>query len=246
MFRCASQQEGACLAPACKRPSESPLRTAFAHINPHLSVVEIAKGETLAEPFQPLTRGYFLHSGILSLLVDLPGGGGAETGVTGRDGVFGAIQAFDHGQSLNRVTVQIAGEASVIPLPELGRLLMENTELRKAIISYKLYAFAQAQQNVACNAHHTVQQKLCKWLTRTHDLVGDDLPLAQEFIAIMIGVRRTSVSDAARELHKVGMIDYSRGKIRVISKDKLEKGACECARHFRELYRRAFDPEVET
>jgi CRP-like cAMP-binding protein len=218
----------------------------YRQIEPHLKVVDISKGETLAEPGQRLLRAYFPHSGILSFVVDLPGGGGAETGITGRDGVFGAIQALDHGQSLNRVNVQIAGHASVVPLPELTRLLLENHEFRKTIISYELFSYAQAQQHVACNSHHTVQQRLCKWLLRMHDLVGDEMPLTQEFIAIMIGVRRTSVSDAAKNAQHLGIIEYNRGKIRILSKEKLEACACECVTHIRGHYRQAFHPFEET
>lgn len=218
----------------------------FAAIEPHLKTVPLNKGECVAEPGQKLVKGYFPQNGVLSFVVDLPGGGGAQTGVVGKDGVFGAIQALDHGQSLNRVNVQIAGEASVVPLPQLTKLLLENDEFRKTIISYELYAFARTQQHVACNAHHTVQQRLCKWLVRMHDLAGDELPLTQEFIATMIGVRRTSVSDAAKGLHQNGMIDYSRGLIRVKSKAKLEEAACECVDHIRGHYRQAFHPNEET
>lgn len=218
----------------------------FSTIEPHLKTIQLSKGECVAEPGQKLGKGYFPHSGVLSFVVDLPGGGGAETGVVGRDGVFGAIQALDHGKSLNRVNVQIPGESSVIPLPQLTKLLLENDEFRKIVISYELYAFARTQQHVACNAHHSVQQRLCKWLVRMHDLAGDELPLTQEFIAIMIGVRRTSVSDAARALHQEGMIEYSRGLIGVKSKAKLEEAACECVEHIRGHYREAFQPDQET
>lgn len=218
----------------------------FAQIEPHLKVIELEKGKGLAEPGSKIFRGYFPHSGILSFVVELPGGGAAETCIVGRDGVFGGMQALNHGLCLNRVDVQVSGEASVIPLSDLTRLLLENDEFRKAIISYELFAFAQAQQHVACNSHHTVQQRLCKWLLRMHDLVGGELPLTQEFIAVMIGVRRTSVSDAAKHAHQMGIIDYSRGKIRVLSKEKLEACACECVDHIRGHYRQAFHPDDET
>ncbi|WP_398472928.1 Crp/Fnr family transcriptional regulator [Tardiphaga sp.] len=218
----------------------------FQKIEPLLKVVELQKGQGLADPGDELFRGYFPHSGILSFVVELPGGGAAETCIVGRDGVFGGLQALNHGRVLNRVDVQVSGEASVVPLTDLTRLLLENDEFRKAIISYELFAFAQAQQHVACNSHHTVQQRLGKWLLRMHDLVGPEIPLTQEFIAIMIGVRRTSVSDAAKEAHKLGIIDYSRGKIRILSKEKLESYSCECVDHIRGYYKQAFGAEDET
>ncbi|WP_398467014.1 Crp/Fnr family transcriptional regulator [Tardiphaga sp.] len=145
---------------------------------------------------------------------------------------------FPH-SAMNRVTVQIRGEASGISLAQFAALMLEISELRKGVIRFEQYLFAQAQQTGACNAHHTVSQKLCKWLLRMHDLTGPVLPLTQEFIAYMIGVRRTSVSDAAKTLQADGLIDYHRGTIRVLNKTKMESQACECADDLRNQYRDA-------
>lgn len=219
---------------------------AFAQIAPLLTEVELPKGTTVAEPDQKLTRALFPHSGILSLVVDLPGGGGAETGLIGRDGVFGALHAMDDSISLNRVTMQVAGSASAIPVADLSALMLQSEVIRKTLVAFELFVVAQTQQNVACNAHHTVQQKLCKWLLRMHDLQGPELPLTQEFIAVMLGVRRTSVSEAAQALQHLGVIDYARGHIRVLKKHQLEAYACECAQHIRDQYSEILEPLKET
>lgn len=215
-------------------------------LSPHLSVIKLDRHDVLGEPFRSLDKVYFPHSGILSFVVELPGGGGAETGVVGKDGAFGGIQALGHGVCLNRVVVQIPGEASVMPLAPLRKLLAEMSSLREAVVRFEQFFLAQAQQTAACNAHHPIQQKLCKWLGRMYDLTGADLPLTQEFIAIMLGVRRTSVTDAAIALHQLEIIDYNRGKIRIRDVPALERNACECLGDVRGHFRRLFHSETET
>lgn len=214
----------------------------FEQLHSHLVKADMELGQIIAEPRRSIAKAWFPHSGVLSFVVDLPGGGGVETGLVGRDGAFGCLQALDRSLSLNRVVVQIPGEASVIAINVLRDLVLQLPRLRSLLIGYEQFFLAQSQQTAACNAHHTVEQKLCKWLCRMHDLTGDELPLTQEFIAHMIGVRRTSVSDAARAIQKLGMIDYSRGVITVRNKTLMDRYACECVEDIRDLYRCIFDP----
>jgi CRP-like cAMP-binding protein len=110
----------------------------------------------------------------------------------------------------------------------------------KLIIKHEQFLLGQVQQTTACNALHTVQQRMCKWLVRMHDLAGDELPLTQEFLAQMMGVRRSSVTLNAIELQKEGLISYSRGKVTILSMDRVLKRACECAHTVRELYAAEF------
>ena len=151
-----------------------------------------------------------------------------ETGMAGRDGVFGAAQALDDKVSLNTVVVQVPGTASVIGADRLKALANGMPDFRALLINYELFFAAQAQQTSACNAVHTVHTRMCKWLLRMHELVGADLPLTQEFLAQMMGVRRTSVSEVAIELQKAEMISYSRGHIHIIDIQRVRKNACEC------------------
>lgn len=206
-------------------------------VEPHLSVVRLERGERLAEPMSRISKAYFPHSGVLSFVVDLPGGGAVETAVVGNDGVFGAGQALNDQVTLNSVIVQMSGEASIIDLPRLRDLALELPGLRKALTGYELFLFGQAQQTGACNALHRVRERTCKWLARMQDIAGDELPLTQEFLAQMMGVRRTSVGEGAQALQRDGMLEYRRGTIRIKNAGKLRDCACDCyadvAGHYR-------------
>jgi CRP-like cAMP-binding protein len=107
-------------------------------------------------------------------------------------------------------------------------------------VKYEQFFLAQVQQHVACNAVHNVQARTCKWLLRMHELAGTDINLTQEFMAQMMGVRRTTVTEVAGELQRAGMITYSRGHIRIINFEQIKAWACECDEAIRSHYRRIF------
>ena len=191
------------------------------HISPDLTVVQLAQGEVLADTHARIEKVYFPHSGIISCVVETIGGGAIETGMIGKDGVFGATQALDDKVSLNHVVIQVPGVASVISSDRFRKAADAHPALRGLLVKYEQLFLAQVQQTAACNALHTVQARTCKWLLRMHELVGTDLPLTQEFLAQMMGVRRTSVTGVAGELHKAGMITYSRGRIHIRDLDMI-------------------------
>jgi hypothetical protein len=160
----------------------------------------------------------------------------------GRDGAFGAGQALDEQVSLNHVVMQVAGTASVISSNRVCEVADEHPAFRRLLLSYEQFLLAQVQQTAACNAVHHVQARTCKWLLRTHDLVGDDLPITQEFFAEMMGVRRTTVTEVAGELQKAGMITYHRGHIHLVDLEQIRARACECDEDVRSHYWRIFAP----
>jgi CRP-like cAMP-binding protein len=215
-------------------------RPALARIATHLSVVELTATEVLAEPYRPLQRVYFPHSGIISCIVELADGGAIETGMIGHDGEFGASQAFDYNWSLNRVTVQISGRASVIASDRLRALAGELPDLKAILMMYEQFFLSQVQQTAACNAVHDIEARTCKWLSRMYDLAGPDLPLTQEFVAGMMGVRRTSVTTVAGALQSAGLISYSRGRLHIADIRQIRARACECDEVTRSHYRRMF------
>jgi CRP-like cAMP-binding protein len=212
----------------------------FARIAPHLSVIEVSATEVLTEPYQQLQRVYFPHSGIISCIVELADGGAIETGMIGNDGEFGASQALDHKVSLNRVTVQIGGKASVIASDRLRALAGELPDLKAMLMRYEQFFLSQVQQTAACNAVHDIEARTCKWLSRMYDLAGPDLPLTQEFFAGMMGVRRTSVTTVAGALQSAELISYSRGRVHIIDIGQIRARACECDEVIRTHYRRMF------
>jgi CRP-like cAMP-binding protein len=212
----------------------------LAQIRPHLSLLELQHSDVLAETHQRIEKVYFPHSGIISCVVELVGGGAIETGLIGNDGEFGASQALDDKVSLNHVVMQVGGTASVISSNHVREFANELPAFRRLLVKFEQFFLAQVQQTAACNAAHTLQARTCKWLLRMHDLVGVDLPLTQEFLAQMMGVRRTSVTDVAGDLQRAGMITYSRGRIHIVDLELIRQWACECDEDVRSHYRRIF------
>lgn len=210
-------------------------------MSPHLAVTKLEQGRVLAETHGVVDKVYFPLGGIISCVVDLIGGGAIETGMMGRDGQFGAGPAWDHKVSLNHVAVQVPGDVSVIEGARFRQLAEEHPQLRVTCMAYEQFMTAQMQQTAACNAVHKVPERICKWLLRMHALAGDELPLTQEFLAQMMGVRRTSVTQVAVELQRAGMISYHRGRIRIIDLALIERSACECHAAVDTHYARVFE-----
>ena len=202
---------------------------AFSAISPHLKIVELKFGDVVAEAGSPIRQVYFPYSGVISLVVELDVGTMIETAMVGRDGVLNAAPALDGKVSLNKGIVQSAGSAGTIEVNRFRRLANEFEPFRSLLIRHEQVLFAQSQQSAACNASHSVEARMCRWLLYMRDLAGsDDLMLTQEFLAQMLSVRRPSVSIVASPLQKAGLIKYSRGRMRLLDVKGLEKRACEC------------------
>jgi CRP-like cAMP-binding protein len=196
---------------------------------PHLRSVELPQEMVLFEAGSVITRVIFPHSGVVSLVVELASGEMIEAAMIGREGVVGGLSALDSNISISRAIVQVAGAASAIDVHHVRRLGEQSMVFRTTLIKHEQVLLAQSQQSAACNATHTIEARLSRWLLRCRDLVGsEDLSLTQEFIAQMLGVRRTSVSIVAHTLQQAGLIKYKRGHIRVLDLEGLRESACEC------------------
>jgi CRP-like cAMP-binding protein len=211
----------------------------------HLRVVKLTLGQVIADSRQRVKQVYFPHGGVLSSVVVLEDGSGIETGMIGKDGVFGASEAIDGRISLNKVMVQVPGSASAIDPDHLKAVTQSSPELLSLLLKYEVFFLGQVQQTTACNALHSIEQRMCKWLVRMYDLVGTELPLTQEFMAQMMGVRRTSVTTVAAQLQRRGLISYSRGKVKITSIDLIQAHACECQQTVREQYVELFGHSVQ-
>src|SRR6476646_9752168 len=209
----------------------------FAAVQPHLNPVELTFGDIVAETDQPIERVYFPHSGVISLVVEMEVGDMIETAMVGRDGAANATAALDGLIALHRGIIQVAGSGSTIAPEPLRNLANEFELLRSLLIGHEQVVFAQAQQSAGCNASHTVEARMCRWLLRIRDLTGsDEMELTQDFLAQMLGVRRTSVSLVAHTLQQAGFINYRRGHIRIMDVGKLESGAGECYQKGKDRY----------
>jgi CRP-like cAMP-binding protein len=212
----------------------------FAQLAKHLSTVELRRGETLALPDQKIRRVYFPHSGIVSFVVELSEGEAVQTGMIGRDGVIGAAQALDDRISLNKIVVQTPGIASVIDGDALLELVRAGSAIRKLIAAHEQFFTAAVQQTAACNAIHHVSARVSRWLLRMMDLIGPEIPITQEYLATMIGVRRTSVTTFASHLQSEGIISYARGQIHIADAERLKEMTCECHKAIQSNYERLF------
>jgi CRP-like cAMP-binding protein len=201
----------------------------FDQLLPHLRSIELPQDMLLFEAGDTINRVYFPHAGVVSLVVELASGETIEAAMIGREGVVGGLSALDSRISISRAIVQIAGAASVVDVDHVRHLAERSTAFHTTLIKHEQILLAQSQQSAACNATHTIEARLSRWLLRCRDLVGsEDLPLTQEFIAQMLGVRRTSVSIVANTLQQAGLIKYKRGHIRVTNLEGLRESACEC------------------
>ncbi|MGZ5876332.1 MAG: Crp/Fnr family transcriptional regulator [Bradyrhizobium sp.] len=218
----------------------------FELLRPHLKPFEMVQGDLLFDAGDPVNWVYFPHGGVISLVVGLGDGQMIEAAMVGRDGVVGGAAALDGKVALNRGLVQIEGIASILDVGILRKAAERSPHFRTTLIRHEQALFAQAQQSAACNASHTVEARLSRWLLRSRELAGSNtLGLTQEFVAQMLGVRRTSVSLVANTLQNAGLIRYSRGRIQVTNLDGLRAASCECYGRVKAQYDRLLDPETK-
>jgi CRP-like cAMP-binding protein len=221
-----------------RQPSQSAKRNAllsalpaddFSLLVPHLRTVAIERGSILREDQEQIEHVYFPLSGAASRVAVMGNGATVETTMIGRTGIVGFTAGLGLRRAAGRVVVQIPGEAARIGASQFETAVKESTALCDLVVRYNGLVLAQTQQCVACNALHQLEARLCRFLLHTHDCVdGDAIPLIQETLGQMLGVRRTTLTVVARLLQSSGMIRYRRGLIHVVNRAKLEENACEC------------------
>ncbi len=215
-------------------PSQNQLLAALptAEFDPlatHLELVAMPLGAMLYEPGGQLQHAYFPTTSIVSLHYVMESGAGAETAGVGKEGVVGISLFMGGGTTPSSAVVQTAGHAYRL---ERGLLLQEFNRaglMQRLLLRYTQALMTQIAQTVACNRHHSVEQRLCRWLLLTLDRVSTpDLVMTQEQIAGMLGVRREGITEAAGNLQRAGAIRYRRGHIAVLDRSSLETLSCEC------------------
>ena len=210
----------------------------------NMEAIEMPLGDVLYESGRHLSHVYFPTTSIISLLYVLEDGSSAEIAVTGCEGLVG-IALFMGGETTpSRAVVQSAGHGYRIRAAALKTKFETGGALQYLLLRFTQALITQMTQTAVCNRHHAVDQQLCRWLLLSLDrLPGDELLMTQELIANMLGVQRGGVSEAAGKLQSEGLIRYSRGKISVIDRPRLEARVCECYRVVKQEYDRLL-PEV--
>jgi CRP-like cAMP-binding protein len=209
----------------------------------HLRATHLQQKTVLYDVGDTIKAVYFPTTAVVSLVVSLATGEMTEAAMVGRDGAIGIASALDGKIATSLAITQLSGDAMVCDPAAFKGAVLQSESLLATVMRHEQALFAQAQQSTACMAHHEVDARLCRWLLRARDLSGSDqLPFTQEFLAEMLGVRRTSVTAVARTLQEAGMVKYIRGKIEILDAEGLHDGACECYETTKEQYRQLLDP----
>jgi CRP-like cAMP-binding protein len=196
---------------------------------PILHPFRLAVRETLVHPDRAIAAVYFVESGWVSLVATLADGTQAEVGLVGREGMVGLPLVLGIDTAFEEAFVQANGTALQMEASAFRRALAEFPALQTLLFRYTLAMHAQTTQTAACNGRHALEQRLARWLLMAHDRAdGDDLPITQEFLALMLCVYRPSVTVVAGALQRAGIIRYGRGLITVLDRGALEATACDC------------------
>ena len=220
--------------------ASAPLEAAW--LAPQLEPVTLDLGQVIAEPGGSFSHLYFPGTSVLSVISRMKDGGAAEVGTVGNEGMAGVLVLLDADANVNETVTQIPGTATRVAVDGFVEGLESRPVLRRLLHRYTAAYLTQVAQTAACNRLHGIEARCARWLLMTHDRVNEAsrFPLTQEYLAIMLGVRRSGVSVAAGALRDAGLIRYSRGAIRVLDRAGLEAAACECygivRRHFDQLF----------
>jgi len=204
-------------------------RAEFEALASAFQIVTMERGMVLHEPGDEPERVWFPQSGMVSLLAVMSDGKAVETATVGREGVVGGMGGLGLHIPLTRAVIQVPVIASRLPAATFRRAVQSYPVLRDMIVRYNDVLLGQVQVTCACNALHPIQKRLARWILQTRDRVDTDtVPLTQELVSEMLGVRRSSVSEIAGRLQASGLIRYSRGSIEILNRPALEAASCEC------------------
>jgi CRP-like cAMP-binding protein len=204
---------------------------ALRSIERQLEQVEAKSRESIFEPNAPIESVYFPETAVGSVLTVLEDGTETEVATVGFEGMIGMPLFFGADRSPGRAFWQISGRTHRLKAEVLRRATVHGGPLTETLHLYTQALFTQLSQSATCNRIHSLEERCCRWLLMTHDRVeGDEFEITHEFLALMLGVRRSGVTIAAGILQKAGLIRYSRGRMTIIDREGLEKAACECHR----------------
>jgi CRP-like cAMP-binding protein len=194
-----------------------------------LEFVRLKLHQVLHEAGETIKSGYFVNSGLMSILAVQPDGKTVEVGLIGREGFAGLPLLVGYRDSPTRVMTQADGTAYRCDAETLKQLTRQYPELEKRLHRFSHQLAMQTTQIAACNRLHDVVSRLARWILMSQDRVlSEKLPLTQEFLAQMLGTRRASVTVAAGVLEKAGLIACTRGSVTILNRKRLEAAACDC------------------
>ncbi|MDQ1708364.1 MAG: hypothetical protein QOJ88_1575 [Pyrinomonadaceae bacterium] len=204
-------------------------KQSYQSLQRHLEDIPLNLEEILYQPDQVITDVYFPNSGIVSLLAAVSERATLEVGLVGNEGMVGLAVFMGVNTSQNRAVVQSTGSAMRMKATTFRKECNNGGDLQRLLQRYSHSLLTQVTQSAVCNQFHSVEARLARWLLMTHDRTNDDqLQLTQKFLSNMLGVRREGVTRAAGALQKRKLIEYSRGRMRVLDRAGLEAISCGC------------------
>lgn len=209
-----------------------------AALRPHLRTIHLKQKDVLYDAGDIIKSVYFPTTAVVSLVVTLNDGQTTESAMVGNDGAIGMASAMDGKRAPSHAIVQLGGDALICDPAAFRGTALQSHAMISLVMRHEQALFAQAQQSTACMANHAVEARLCRWLLRARDLSGsENVPFTQEFLAQLLGVRRSTVTTVALTLQAAGLIAYSRGKIQIADVEGLRELTCECYEAVNEQYR---------
>lgn len=203
----------------------------YERLLPMLTPMRLCLKHVLVEPEVPIADVYFMRDGVASMIATQQEGGDIEVGTIGCEGFVGLPILFGAELATNQVIVQVAGDAWRMRADDFRRVVDERPQVRHPFLLFAQYFFDQLSQGVACNRLHTLEERCARWLLMTHDRVhGENFELTQEFLGVMLGVRRAGVSVAMGLFQSAAIVRYSRGRVEVLDREGLERASCDCYR----------------
>jgi CRP-like cAMP-binding protein len=201
----------------------------------HFTIVPMTQGTLLFNVDDEVDQVFFPLNGMISLLVVLKNGNAIETATVGREGVVGAMSGLGLHKSRVRAVIQLASTVARVPALQFRKATANSAALTNLCIRYNETLLTQARVTAACNLSHSVEARFCRWLLQSRDRAeSDTVPLTQEFLSEMLGVRRTSVTEVAIKMQDARVISYTRGIIKIVDLQKLKELSCECYETLRE------------
>ncbi|MFB2768003.1 Crp/Fnr family transcriptional regulator [Pelatocladus sp. BLCC-F211] len=216
----------------------------FQRLAPHLEEVPLSLGQVLYEAGENIKHVYFPNRAMVSLIAVLEDGSTTEVGMVGSNGVVGYPAFLGGDLTTTRTIVQVAGTAMKIDTKVLKREFIRGGVLQRRLLLYTQALLTQISQTAACNRHHSLEARLARWLLTAQDhTASDTIQITQEFIAELLGTRRSGVTVAAGLLQQAGIIRYSRGRITILNRLALEATACECYGFIKKEFDRLLNEE---
>lgn len=214
---------------------------ALERLGPHMERVALTHGQHVIAPDEPIRHVYFPLTCLLSLVTRMQEGTAVESGTIGREGMSGMPVVLKARTTTMETVVQVPGEAMRVKAEVLKEEYDQGGPLHDILNRYVHIVVVNGSQSAACNALHRVESRLCRWLLMSSDGIGsDEIALTHEYLSVMLGVRRATVTEVAIKAQEAGLITYHRGRIKLLDRPGLEALACECYARTKAEYERVF------